>query len=236
MTTAHRILHTAKTEVVYATPRFRDITRAEVSRHFAGESRTLTAIYRPTEIVASDLEDMRRELSSGYFVQLGFMARRCDLIFRSPRPAQVDALRLVPFASLQELQEATTNTVEEHFFTPWESYLGSSMTAQMRHDLMSNLNPDNAMSVFYGAQRVALVTLFPDFDCLGKPLEQISWIWANHTLSVDLRRSAHFLLVEWLRGRTADWFQAGVHLLNLPSQHYFSRLGFQPTCAHIFQK
>jgi len=215
-------------EAVFEIPRFSDISQALIDS-LAGEHPGKKIAFRPRTPLFEDLGKLDGKLPETTFCQIGFIADPACI--SGAAPVKNDRFRSRPPKDTTELQHVVAQTYIDDFAKPWEQYLGTALTQENLRLLLSLSNPTNTTLVEDG-RPAGLVAFCQMTDCIGTPVEQVSWVWVRKDLERNDRASVHSLLQSVLKRRAAKVFQAGVHLKNNRSQRFFVKLGFQPRCIH----
>lgn len=228
MTSFPRLLRRTGREAVYRADSFRDAF-ASLGRLQADERPGSTIIFRPRLRRQSDIETAAASVPPRQFCQIGYM-RESRAGRTSPRPTGAATGRRP--SSRAELRYALTDSFIRDFAGPWGGYLGRELTATFLDILIARCTARGTTLVEVDGRLIGMVSLFPERDCLGRPLEQVGWVWIERSLDPRRRAAAHAVVARALSTAEARWLQAGVHVKNVRSQRFFSRLGFKPTCIH----
>lgn len=228
MNAAPRLLRRAGRELVFGSKTFADAL-ASLPGLRAGSRSDSTIIFRPRTPRQSDLEALAASVPMNQFCQIGYLRESRPSV---PLIAATSGVTGRRPASRAELRYALTDSFIRHFAGPWKNYLGDVLLGSFLDILITRCTPGRTTLVFDTRRMIGMVSIFPESDCLGRPLDQVAWVWVERSLGPRLRAAAHDVVSRALATTDARRLQAGVHIKNIRSQRFFTRLGFKPTCLH----
>lgn len=211
-----------------------------ISNDFLSELRALnyssTIIFLSKDHDASRLTHLRENISSDYFIQLGFVCEKSKLQVK--RAEFKNSILKELQMSQTELENLVFDTYQDDFLQEWGVYLGKKLNEENIHYLKQYAKPENSIVLADGETNspIGMSLVFAAKYCTGEELLQIGWIWIKKELEGQKRLIAHGLIGDWLKRQNADLFQAGIHIHNIRSQSFFRNMGFEPRCAHFILK
>lgn len=234
MNPKQHLIKSNDTESVYKVASFASI-KIECLDQFFKKKPNSTLIFRTEKCDMIDLDELRANIPNNYFTQIGFVAKKVDLI--KPQECLIDCpLKSVIPKNIKNFRNLISNTVEQYFMNSWKDYLGEKTITSFKQILLDSLSPERGIIIEYEGKPVAVMAIFPHHDCLSREVEQIGWAWIDKNLSLILRRHVRHLLVLWLASLSAQLFQGGIHLHNISAQKFSYKIGFKPKCAHFTLK
>lgn len=171
-----------------------------------------------------------RDMVSGkkYVCRLSYMINKRTL----PNPKAGGpsfGLTLEPFKNTAECRKWAKATDLKYFSRPFRNYLTPSFKAEAEEYYKTGLPKAKGISVRKKGKIVAILTLLEIFGkTAARPLDWVTWLWADPRLPRAERRAAHALLGGWLRESSCKYIGASVHAANLKSQNWFLKSGFRP--------
>lgn len=162
-----------------------------------------------------------------YVCRLVYMAERSSI--PAAPAANAHGLELRKFKNAAEHRKLAMATDREYFSGPFRAFLTPSFEAEAKEYYKNELPKAKGVSVRRKGKIVSMLTLLRIPGKSGaKPLDWVSWIWADPAVPVEERRCIHALLRGWLRGNGRKFIGASVHAANLRSQRWFLKSGFRP--------
>ena len=228
MTPPSKLLHRSGRELVYSAGTFSDALAS--LRELQVEARPgSTIVFRPRVPRQPDIEAAAAAVSTRQFCQIGYMR---EARVRGPSMRKTGGATGRRPSSRAELRYALTDSFIRDFATPWRKYLGRELIGSFLDILISRCTVGGTTLIEDEDRLLGMVSIFPEHDCLGRPLDQVGWVWIDRSLKQSQRAAAHAVVSHALTMSESPRLQAGVHIKNLRSQRFFSRLGFRPTCIH----
>lgn len=234
MSALQQIIRSDEKSAVFEAPSFASIKTEDLDQYFYKNINS-TLIVRPKKCDMSDLDDLRKNVSNKYFVQIGFMAEKNDLVKSRENLTDCPLQSITP-QNIESFRNLVSSTIEQYFSALWRDYIAQTTLDAFKQILADSVSVEKGRIIEFKGKPVAVIALFPHHDCLSKKVEQIGWVWVQEDLSDTYRDFTHQLLLRWLNGIVACSFQAGVHLHNVRSQKFFHKIGFNPECAHFTLK
>ncbi len=184
-----------------------------------------------------DIEDIRENFKDEYFVQLGYTANQ-ELITRIERKKEKLNLNRTIYPNDREALEDIKNTYKIELDKTWYKYIPDTIHKENIDYLTNSLDLSRVYSLKTADNNIAsIIMTFDSKYFTGESVDQIGWVWIDQNLSKEIRTEAHLLLSNWLRSNLRhDFYQAGVHIENIRSQKFFTKLGFKAKCAHITKR
>jgi hypothetical protein len=232
---SYQLLKQEGRTVVFSLPSYSSLTLGTFSRIQNDFSNYNELVFRPESPDFDDLKSLDQTLPPNMFCQIGFTASK----LKPPTGPQEKIAAIIsrPPSSNAELKFSLAKTFFESFAEDWIQYIGKDLTERNFESLLSLSRPEKTLLLFCEEKQVGMISLFSSEDCLGTPLQQISWIWIDSHLESAERATVHFLIYEWLEeNNNTGTYQAGVHLKNERSQRFFQKFGFKPVCIHCLPR
>lgn len=191
------------------------------------------AVVQPDQPSTADIEKLVARGNTNVVIQFGFIAEGKNLThIGQPSNRCIKTCFAPPLPD--EVQTFYKENFHEYFIKPW-SRVWDAPTLRWFSQSVQDLMPVTACKVYkIDGRAVGLQAEFPHTDAFGLPVTQIGWIWINQGLPKEDRASVHNAVFSDLSSRPETRFQAGIHLFNIRSRRFFSKLGFQPLCAHVY--
>ncbi|MFC1521789.1 GNAT family N-acetyltransferase [Elusimicrobiota bacterium] len=177
---------------------------------------------------------LEQRLSSCYMAKVGFVAHKDKIPDMKIDPEQ-DHIRWKAFSNIDTLRAETKRTLLEKLYYPNTQYLDNSFAKDIDDYAKKYVTIDGSRRLMKSNEAIGIVTVTNLHDCSGHALDHLGWILIDGKLSDDERNTAHAKLAAWLKTYAAGTIQAFIHHFNLRSQKFFSRLGFEPVCLHVFK-
>lgn len=160
----------------------------------------------------------------------------CRLVYMADKnriPAEPAAngygLKLEKFRNAAEHRKWAMATDRKYFFRPFRAYLTPSFEAEAKEYYKNELPKAKGVCVRRKGKIVSMLTLLKlPVKTGAKPLDWVSWIWADPAVPAVERRCIHALLRGWLRENGRKHIGASVHAANIKSQKWFLKAGFRP--------
>ncbi len=161
-----------------------------------------------------------------YVCRLSYLAEKRAMPAGRAGPSA--GLVLAPFKTPAEHRKWAAATYREYFVKPFRAYLTPAFEAEARDYYRRELPKAKGISVRKAGKVVSMLTLLKVPAAGARPLDWVTWVWADPALSKPERRAGHALLRAWLRRNCRGAVGATVHAANARSQKWFLKSGFRP--------
>lgn len=167
------------------------------------------------------------------FIQTSFACSSNDI--KEPAfDAQSVNFEVYPPPITDSTFEYYMENVDQYFLKPWHNKLLKEIDQWFRESIKAFRAVTSCIRYEINNQTVAFHSEFPYMDTFGTQVVQIGWIWIDANLSADQRRGVHKCFANYLKARSDSRYQSSIHILNLRSQRFFRKLGFEPVCANVY--
>lgn len=139
------------------------------------------------------------------------------------------------FRDLKELQDLYLRTETEFFGKKWREYFpGTSYSDAIEFNARERLS---SARIFCAGREGTPVSLLPltriKHFIDGEDMDWVLWAWVDEGLEPAARREVHSMLSGWLKRKVERRVMTGVHIFNVRSDRFFSKLGFRKQWLQI---
>lgn len=224
------LIRTDKTLAVYELEKVSDISDAFLDQLAWPDGATQLG-FRFKQPIVDVPAVLSRNLSKKYIAQIGYLARKDDLVApASDGPASIE---LQTPDDLDALKTLTKRTLLDFLFKPWREFMNPDFPGEVDAFLAGQLSLASSAWLVNRDAHVGLINLMHPRDCLGRPVDHVAWIWLDERLPLRERIEAHRRLILWLKQNTSKPVQAFIYSFNVRSIRFFTKVGFKPACVHI---
>jgi len=174
---------------------------------------------------------LQKNIPPEYMARLVYIAPKRAI--RVPTAAVAcPVIKLKPFRSRAEMVIEFKRTVFPSFVKLYypKKLWRKKLAKDCRY--LEKAVPNMGFRLVRGGSTAALMVLL-DWKYKEKPVTLVAWVWLRKTLTLNERRYAQRLMLDWLRGKTKRAAVAGVDTFNPASQGFFRKAGFSVDCLRL---